>query len=511
MPITKTISKQATMPPKVLLISASDSSGAAGLQADLAACHGLSVHPVSVLTAVTAQHTQGVDLIDPVDPLIMKNQFSSVFRDSPPVCCKIGLVANKNQAKQIRQQLAPKSEWGPGLPVIWDPVLASTTGKDFHTDLDWTRQLYPIADIITPNIQEAERLTGCFIQSPETMLEAAKQLQSRGLKGVWLKGGHLQLAEFPGKAVDLFCWADHHYWLVQDRMEVNYSRGTGCTLSTALAAFIALRGDSADQPAVFDDLTVLNAVTLASAYVHQGLRSGYPIGPGGGPIARLQWPMEYTDYPHIFNRLDDMSIALSPDCGPMPLGLYPVVESVDWLGKLLPLGITTVQLRVKDKTQKELESIIAAAVKLQNQFNTRLFINDHWQLAIKLGAYGVHLGQEDILDADLQLIKDAGLRIGISTHGEFEWARAAALKPSYLAIGAIYPTTTKEVVVVGEEKLGLWVDILKPHFPLTAIGGISASNIDRVLSTGMDSVALVSAITGAENYTLATERLMDFF
>ena len=122
-----------------------------------------------------------------------------------------------------------------------------------------------------------------------------------------------------------------------------------------------------------------------------------------------------------------------------------MIDSIYWLKTLLPLKPNIIQLRLKNKSQAELESTIAEAVALCRDTSTQLFINDYWQLAIKYQAYGVHIGQEDLQQADLKAIHQAGIRLGISTHGCYEFLLAQQLKPSYLAIGAIFSTRTKDM------------------------------------------------------------------
>ena len=135
-------------------------------------------------------------------------------------------------------------------------------------------------------------------------------------------------------------------------------------------------------------------------------------------------------------------------------------------------------------------------------YNTQLFINDHWQLAIEHGAYGVHLGQEDLASADLSAIARAGLRLGISTHGYAELCRAIQIRPSYIALGHIFPTRTKDMPSApqGPARLADYVSLCKYHgIPTVAIGGIKLSNIDTVAATGTDAIAVVTAITESDN------------
>ncbi|WP_434526809.1 thiamine phosphate synthase [Photorhabdus asymbiotica] len=191
------------------------------------------------------------------------------------------------------------------------------------------------------------------------------------------------------------------------------------------------------------------------------------------------------------------------------LGLYPVVNSLEWISRLLKAGVTTIQLRMKDLPEAQVEEDIKQAIMLGRQYNARLFINDYWQLAIKHGAYGVHLGQEDLAIADLSAIQKTGLRLGISTHDEQELALAKSLRPSYIALGHIFPTTTKEMPSSpqGLEALKRQVENT-PDYPTVAIGGISLERVPDVIATGVGGVALVSAITQAKDWRQATSQLL---
>jgi hydroxymethylpyrimidine kinase/phosphomethylpyrimidine kinase/thiamine-phosphate diphosphorylase len=186
------------------------------------------------------------------------------------------------------------------------------------------------------------------------------------------------------------------------------------------------------------------------------------------------------------------------------LGLYPVVDSIEWVKRLLAVGVKTLQYREKHLTGDALAQAIEHVVDLGKQHNAQLFINDHWQLAIKFNAYGVHLGQEDIALADLAKIKSAGLRLGISTHGYYEFLQAQAYQPSYIAVGAIFPTKTKDMSgqIQGVERLARLVS-LNTDIPMVAIGGINLANATEVLATNVGSIAVVTAITEADNPEVA--------
>ncbi len=194
---------------------------------------------------------------------------------------------------------------------------------------------------------------------------------------------------------------------------------------------------------------------------------------------------------------------------PRRLGLYPVVDSVEWITRLLDAGVRTLQLRIKDCKDEEVEEDIKAAIELGKRYNARLFINDYWRLAIKHQAYGVHLGQEDLQDTDLQAIQDAGLRLGVSTHDDMEIDVALAVRPSYIALGHVFPTQTKQMPSApqGLKQLAEHIQRLG-DYPTVAIGGISIERAPAVLETGVGSIAVVSAITQAPDWHKATLELL---
>ena len=152
---------------------------------------------------------------------------------------------------------------------------------------------------------------------------------------------------------------------------------------------------------------------------------------------------------------------------------------------------------------------VQAAVEAVRGTGALLFINDHWQAAIDAGAYGVHLGQEDMDVADLAAIRSAGLRLGLSSHGYAEMLRADHVSPSYIAMGAVFPTTLKRMVTApqGTGRLQAYASLMR-DYPLVAIGGIDGEKMSQVLASGVGSVAVVRAITGAENPEAAAAQLL---
>jgi thiamine-phosphate pyrophosphorylase len=190
------------------------------------------------------------------------------------------------------------------------------------------------------------------------------------------------------------------------------------------------------------------------------------------------------------------------------VGFYPVVPTAQWVERLLGWGVRTVQLRMKsaDHAPAEIAQHVNAAIAAGRSVpGAQVFINDHWKLALDGGAFGVHLGQEDLDTADVDALRAAGMRLGLSTHTLTELARAHAAHPSYLAIGPIYPTTLKVMPYepVGLERLALWAKQAAPY-PVVAIGGISLERMPGVLACGVDGVAVVSAVTLAQDPQKAT-------
>lgn len=185
---------------------------------------------------------------------------------------------------------------------------------------------------------------------------------------------------------------------------------------------------------------------------------------------------------------------------PRHLGLYAVLPDAAWVARMARAGVPTLQLRFKSDDAQAVAREVRAAVQAVQGTNALLFINDHWQAAIDAGAYGVHLGQEDLDAADLGKIRAAGLRLGLSSHGYAEMLRADACSPSYIAMGAVFPTTLKRMMTApqGPGRLHAYARLMR-DYSLVAIGGIDANSLPDVLASGVGSVAVVRALVAAEH------------
>lgn len=174
---------------------------------------------------------------------------------------------------------------------------------------------------------------------------------------------------------------------------------------------------------------------------------------------------------------------------------YLVVDDVQWLERLLPLGVKLVQLRIKDRPENEIRSQIRAARELSTKFGAQLVINDFWLLALEEDCEFVHLGQGDLDGADTAALRAKGVKLGVSTHDEAELDRALSLSPDYIALGPIYPTLLKKMAFApqGPERLGDWKRRIR-DIPLVAIGGLTPERARLVLRAGADSACVVTDV-----------------
>jgi thiamine-phosphate pyrophosphorylase len=185
-----------------------------------------------------------------------------------------------------------------------------------------------------------------------------------------------------------------------------------------------------------------------------------------------------------------------PDRNAYPDRFYPVVNSVAWVARLALLGVGTIQLRAKDLNDSEALQTVSDALDVIKGTAAKLVVNDYWRAAIVAGAKHLHLGQEDLADADLKAIRDAGLTLGLSTHDDAELEIALRAEPDYIALGPIFPTTLKSMRFApqGIPKITEWKKRIG-NIPLVAIGGIKLEQAAEIFAAGADSIAVVSDVT----------------
>ncbi|MBX2807738.1 MAG: thiamine phosphate synthase [Cellvibrionaceae bacterium] len=481
--------------PTVLTLAATDSAGMAGVAMDVRTQAALGVHSATIITATTAQNNHKVYAMNPVAQQALEDQYAAVSQ-MPAKVIKMGLLASAEQVQWAAALVATKIHAQQDFFTLVDPVLASSSGADFSADTlsAYNHHLLPHCDLLTPNINEAEQLSARAIETPAAVEAAARHLLACGVGAVLIKGGHAVFDADNTRVYDYFCSEKHAFWLSSAKIHTHNTRGTGCALASAIAAAVALGYALAD------------AVLIGKMAINQGLRNAYAVADSNnaqqhkGPVAIASFPDDPEDLPRLHHRFTAVdSVSAFPPCNHPPLGLYPVVDRASWIPRLAKAGVTTIQLRVKDLVGDALADEIKAAVAAAQTYQCRLFINDYWAQAIEAGAYGVHLGQEDLDSADTAAIKAAGLRLGISTHCHYEVARAQAYQPSYIACGPVYPTQTKIMPWVPQGIAGLhyWRKVLR--CPLVAIGGINGERIAAVAATGVEGVAMITAITLADN------------
>lgn len=464
--------------PIVWSIAGSDCSSGAGLQADLKTLTALGAHSCTIITSITAQNSAAVHAVESVSPGMLKAQIDALRDDMPPQAIKIGMLGDAASVRVLGDALSDIDAY-----TVYDPVMISTSGTRLLSEDTLTtmrKSLLPQIDLLTPNLAEAEALAQISIRSDGDVEQAANLLLQTGIKAVLIKGWDAGV----GFSQDYYCSSSSSFWLTLPKYSGEVPRGTGCTMASAFAAAHAFGFDEAD------------AAVIAKAYVHRCLRRNNKIGKGP-PIAEyLPWPVEAEDFPWLTSTAESgRARPAFPDCGEEPLGFYPIVDSVAWLRHILPLGVRTAQLRIKNLQGAALEEEIQTAIALGREYNLRLFINDYWQLAIKHRAFGVHLGQEDLETTDIEVLAANGIALGISTHSYAEAARALALQPSYVALGPLFPTTLKSMKVApqGIETLRIWRKLFS--CPLVAIGGIRLDKAQDIYAAGADSIAVVSDVT----------------
>lgn len=542
---------EAVARPIVWSIAGSDSGGGAGLQADLKAMAAFGVHGCTVVAAITAQNSVSVTHVEPVTPELLDAQLAALAHDMPPQAIKTGLLGSVENlrvvCRWVDQLRATAQAQGGTVALVVDPVLGASTGIAFAGDAlvqAYVAELLPRATLVTPNQHEAWRLlaaaqlsldheapagTGAEGIVPATIQRAAQKLSQLASPplAVAITGGDASPQD--SVASDWLTCAQTSGWLSLPRVDTAHHHGTGCTFASTAAAALA------------SAYCVADAVVLAKMATTHALRHSYAAGAGAGPVAaqadyaqhveNLPWftadSVGSAPVAHPAEALSSVTSrpALPPAFATLrnpSLGVYAVVDSVDWVRRVLAAGIRTVQLRVKDAHDPTLEQQMRESIALAHATpGAQLFINDHWQLALRLGAYGVHLGQEDLDRVDLDALRSAGVRLGLSTHSYWEVARAWGLRPSYIACGPIFATQSKDMpwIPQGLHNLHYWAAVLAGSgaqpthlsIPVVGIAGINTDNMAQVAAQGVAGAAVITAITRAADPEAACRQLVAEF
>ena len=506
--------------PIVWAIGGVDPTGLAGISADNRAVAVSGAYCVNIVTCVTAQNSNAFYSLNDTKTALLDQQWQALMEQCPPQVIKIGLLANSTQVTWLADKLASLRQFNPTLWVIYDPVIraSSDAAPILRSMLEAiTTELLPQVDLLTPNLHEAMRLSGELPTSQENLSDYCQQLADKFSCQVYLKGGHISdvfanesdITDFYARArssqrSEYIAEPAKSFVLTPIKTQHAHRRGSGCILASLIAGYVA------------NDYRFCDAIVLSCGVMRKAYQTAGALGNSAGGAISLTADISIDDLPEIkvfnamvFKALSRFESAFAP-C-PLDLGLYPVVDTIEWLTRLLKQGVKTIQLRAKDLTSSDVEPLIIEAIRLGSVYNARVFINDYWQLAVKHQAYGVHLGQEDMAVADLNAINMAGVRLGLSTHGVFEALWAKQFMPSYIALGHIFATQTKDMPSKpqGIAKLLTQVRLFDGVMPVTAIGGISAQRVQGVVDTKISSVALVTAITKACDPEQVTQQLIE--
>jgi hydroxymethylpyrimidine kinase / phosphomethylpyrimidine kinase / thiamine-phosphate diphosphorylase len=530
---------QAASRPIVWSIAGSDSGGGAGLQADLNALSAFGVLGCTAVAALTAQNSLAVICVEPVSAALLDAQLAALAQDLLPQAIKTGLLGSVDNLRVVCCWVDRLRAQGHRVALVVDLVLSASTGETFADEAlvnAYVTELLPRATLLTPNRAEAQRLLAAAQSSGDrtagppaaptcatkmagacpsasaisevaisevaisevAISEVGRVLSQLGnaTLAVVITGG--DASQQDGMASDWLHSPQASDWLSLARVDTPHHHGTGCTFAASAAAALA------------SGYCVADAVVLAKMATTHALRQAYAAGHGAGPVcAQSDFAQHAANLPALSAPPETTAFPALSDAD---LGVYAVVDSAAWVRRVLAAGIRTVQLRIKDAQAPTLEAQLREAIAVANATpGAQLFINDHWQLALKLGAYGVHLGQEDLDQVDLAALRQAGVRLGLSTHSYWEVARAWGLRPSYIACGPIFATQSKDMpwIPQGLDNLRYWAGVLP--LPVVGIAGIDTRNMAQVAAQGVAGAAVITAITRASDPDAACRQLMAEF
>lgn len=536
----------AVSPPVVYTIAGSDSGGGAGIQADLHAIHAMKCHGCSAITCLTAQNSVGVSGVHAPPATFLQQQLNTLLADMPPLAIKIGMLGTQELALAVGDFLKQLCNRKQKVWVVLDPVMITTSGHkliDEDAKQAMIQHVFPHADILTPNKFEAEDLVGRKFYSNADVEQGAQDLLKMGMAAVLIKGGHTLkdvkyaqdyfLSSSPPKTPgeERLFEQGQGIWLRSSRYDTDNTHGTGCTLSSAIASALAF-GEQGRNSQHGDGVTtavdLIDASCLAKAYVTAGIFHGVQYGKGPGPVAQTEFPSSFQHFPSLVNNPSEhdddpafcpmKSFSTDDDNRPMLGRILPVVDTVEWVERLAQTpGVTDIQLRIKDESDpKKILQKSCQCQELCQAAGIRLWINDHWEAAVEVGCFGVHVGQEDLVKCiqtgGVEAMRKRGMALGISTHSYAELSAALGMKPSYVSMGPVFATMSKSVKFKpqGLPIVSKWRQLIPPDIPFVAIGGINDAGLAKqVRDAGADCVAVIGAVTSAKHVDSAVAGLND--
>jgi len=459
-----------------------DPSGGAGITADLAAFQRIGLQATSLVTTVTAQSPLEFRKSYPVTREAFGDLWETASNFVAPTVIKMGMFSSEEIIEEaaFRMHLLGKSS----CKSVIDPVFRASRSLEVGDDSlihYFKTKLLPHAYVLTPNAQEAFLLTGVKVVDRDSQIAAAKLLHVAGVEIVIIKGGHLA-DEDQSTSSDYYSDQFHRFFMTGPRQNKEV-HGTGCVFASALAAYLY----TGEEPH--------NAAIKAKHFVSAAIETAVSRCDEPSIIQFPSIAVDQKQFPVVeFHGTPLAAIKESPSCI-ADLGLYGIVNRSQQVEEYAKRGLKTLQLRIKDSTEEHIRLEVKKSVEISEQFGMQLFVNDYWQVAIEEKAYGIHLGQEDLQKLtreQLNEIKAADLRVGISTHEHLELARALAIKPSYVALGPIYKTTCKSMKFgpQGLAKIREWSQLTS--VPVVAIGGLKCRMIEDIRALGADGLAVIS-------------------
>ena len=455
-------------PPMVWTFGRADPGSCTGAQGDLRVLFDLGVHGCSLITAC-----------DAADPVAIRAQRDALPSSPPPRAVKTGLPRDEAAVRALADALPDEPVF-----VVCDPTEPADTGPvDRATLAGFRDRILPRTDLLV-----VDRVTAEALGAPQAAdaPETARALRDGGAGAVYIKGDSTDSTFIQDD------WQDRHNadWLTAPRRDTPSVQGAGCALSAAIAAAVA-RGYG-----------LPDALVIARAYVQHGLLRS-PAGAGAPTAIRLGgWPDQPAALPWLTATADagreDWSF---PACPHLPIGVYPVVDSLDWVVRLLREGVRTIQLRIKTPPTAVVIEEIRAAIRQAREYAAELYINDYWEIAVQEGAYGVHLGQEDFSSEALRAVAASGCRLGLSASSYADLARAWTYRPSYIGIGAVFTTPSKDVDYPPLQVEGFAALRALTPTVVVAIGGITHENAPPLIRAGAEGLAVISNITQAPDLT----------